>query len=442
MDIPREKNAANPVPGRLIKSAEAQVRPPAAPAPPPGDLEDVDLDIEGEVFHQPVISPPPRPAASTEIASPPSPPAPPEIRDPGGRNSRKKPLERRSGDSPLAFKRFITRPETAYTSHAAADQARAETPVHTDRVDHGNMQFGKIHANASPNYRPNRLFRVLDGIYVHSPLKGLDLLDRINVRFVFIILLCLGLVGWAMFRYFGSFGQRIPTPVAGAPKEITLSVSERIDRGRKTVEAYLAARSIEEKLPLVIDPDRAAPRMREFYNSMKGEDPKVMAGWEVGEPVKGEQGAWLPFTFLDSTGTKVTIPLAERETGCQLDWENFTSFSEAPWAEYCRERPTTPKFMRVRLRRVESYAGIYSKDKWQAYAVQHRSGGPLLIGYSDRSARTAQALAGVVKSDKWQSAQVYLRFETVSSGENFVLIDDIIRSRWQDEVISWTAPVK
>ena len=124
--------------------------------------------------------------------------------------------------------------------------------------------------------------------------------------------------------------------------------------GKKAVQAFLGAQTIEARLPLVLDPDRAAPRMRQFYEAMKGEDPKVVA-WEVGEPVNSRYGTWMPFMFQDSAGRKVTIVMGETETGCRIDWENFAAFGESLWGDFCRTRPTAPKAMRVRIRPAENY---------------------------------------------------------------------------------------
>jgi hypothetical protein len=180
--------------------------------------------------------------------------------------------------------------------------------------------------------------------------------------------------------------------------------------------------------------------MRRFYDQLRGEDPKVLPGWEVGAPVAGDHGAWLPFTFKDSTGRTIKVVLGESDAGCQLDWENYTAYGELPWTEFLRTRPTAPQALRVRLRLADKYAGAFNREAWQAYEIEHRSGGPQMLGYAARAGRTAQALAGLVKSDLWQSAHLYLHFEAAPSAENTVLISDPIRSRWQDEATTWTGP--
>jgi hypothetical protein len=97
--------------------------------------------------------------------------------------------------------------------------------------------------------------------------------------------------------------------------------------------------------------------------------------------------------------------------------------------------------MRVRLRQVDVYGGAYTQDKYQSYEIEHRSGLPRLVGYVDRAGRSVQRILEVVKGDgTWQSAQLYLQFDTRAGGENQVLILDIVRNRWQDEVTAWEGP--
>ena len=433
MDIPQDKNPATPATG-----AAARVTGPPAPPQPPPDGGAEDFAIGEEVFSQTVISLPPRsqrgePAKGVfkDLNPPPA-----DVREVEARKSKKQLLNKRGGSVDPNFKRLMVRPETAMVAHLAVDQARAESAVSMEQIEHGTMQFGKIHPHASPDYRPNRLFRVLDGIYTHSPLKWLDFVDRTGARFLAGLLLFLIIGGVVAWRYFSSLSDREVTQAA--ENEVTLTSDQRVERGRTAVKEFLAAQTIEARLPFVLDPERAAGKMRQYYDTMQGRNPATVE-WNVGEPVGGEHGAWLPFTFKDNAGRKVTVVMGEDAGGCRIDWENFVAFGDLPWAEFCRTRPVTPIPLRVRLRRVESYAGHYTKENWQSFEIEHRGGAPALVGYAGRAGRTAQDLAELVKSDQWQATLVYLRFDAGADG-SLVVIDQVIRSRWQDELTTWTNP--
>ncbi|HEX2750680.1 MAG TPA: hypothetical protein VHM91_21930 [Verrucomicrobiales bacterium] len=438
MDIPNNRKSSSPITGRSSpKKTKAAATPgPATEAERKETAEDI--VINEEVFELPGIQLPPSPpskessgplrrrrdrTAETENAPP------PEERVP-----RKNNLEHRASGQPLQFKRLL-RPETIIASNVAAERARAESPASLDSVDHTAMQFGKIHAYGTPGYRPNRLFRVLDSIYKHSPLRWMDFIERGGVRFVAVTLILLTVGGFVVWRIYDSLAKEEES----GPKVPTLTSAERIERGKKAVQEFMAAQTIEARLPLVIDPDRAGPRMKEFY-AAKGEDPKI-TNWEVGAPMNGKQGVWLPLLFQDSAGRKAMVVIEETGKGCRIDWENFVAYGEMPWQEFCRSAPSTAKTMRVRLRQVDVYGGAYTQDKYQSYEIEHRSGLPRLVGYVDRAGRSVQRILEVVKGDgTWQSAQLYLQFDTRAGGENQVLILDIVRNRWQDEVTAWEGP--
>ncbi len=434
MDIPSEKNSATPATG-----ASSRVHgQPAAPHRPPEE-NGSGVEFGDDFLELPVISLPLRDSRQGPSSDVPRVPDPPSsgAKEAEPRTSKKKPLEKRTGAVSPNFKRLMTRPQTTYAADAALDQTRAESAVDMGKIDHESMQFGKIHPHAAPDYRPNRLFRVLDGIYTHSPLKWLDVFDRVSIRFIVFTVLSLSLVGLAVVRYFGSFGAREGTAGPGE-KMVMISASDRVARGRAAVEGFLAARTIEDRLPFVLDPGRAADRMNQFYGAMQGSNPQL-SEVGVGEPVAGLHGTWLPLNFRDTAGRTVTIVMGEDDNGCRIDWENFVAFGEVPWEEFCRTRPTSPKSLRVRLRQVEKYEGSYTREGWQSYEVEHRSGAPALLGYASRSGRQGQQLASLVQGDKWQAALVYLRFEAAATGK-LVVIDDVVRTRWQDEQTMWTNP--
>jgi hypothetical protein len=426
MSLPSEKHPSSPATGR-------------APRPGEGDDvsldEDADLTIGDEVFQRPGITIPPKPQnrdAPKGVFSDLNPP-PPEVKEVEAKKKKKNPLEKRNAAPLNEFKRVI-RPQTAMTASAAADLAKSESPAPLDSVD--SLEFGKVHNTAvNPDFRRNKLHTVLDSAYKHSGLGWLEWVDRIGPRAIIGVALLLVTGGFVAWRFFGAFGGG-PSVIAVEEEQKGPSAEERIARGTAAVKALLAAQTIPARLPLVMDPDRTAPRMKDYYEFMQGQDPKITA-WEVGAPVGSRNGDWLPFTFTDAAGRKVTVVMGETESGCIVDWENFTAFGDLPWAEFCRTKPSIPKSLRVRLRRSEKYTGKYSKDDWQSYEVEHRTGPPVLLAYAPRAGRFFQALDELIQGEAWQCALLYLRFDP---GTGDLIVEDVIRTRWQDEATSWTGP--
>jgi hypothetical protein len=300
------------------------------------------------------------------------------------------------------------------------------------------MEFGKVHDSAhAPDYRPNKLHGVLDSTYKHSRLGWLDWVDRVGPHAIIGVLVILVGGGFLVWRYFGSLGEQTVATTQGETVAKGLPAGERIARGKKTVEQFLQARTNEDRLPLVIDPDRARSRMDLYYGEMRGQNPAIVS-WDVGTPVGSKNGDWLPFIFTDAAGRQVTVPLGETATGCILDWENFVAFGEMPWQEFCSSKPIGSRNLRVRLRRIDRYQGSYTKESWQAFAVEHRTGGPVLTAYASRTGRSADELSEAIQGDQWQCVLAFLSFAPLV--DDTLIIEGITRTRWQDEATSWTGP--
>ena len=82
---------------------------------------------------------------------------------------------------------------------------------------------------------------------------------------------------------------------------------------------------------------------------------------------------------------------------------------------------TVVEVLAIHADQIERYGGAFTKETWQSYEVEHRSGGPPLTGFASRNGRVAQDLTQLVKGDQWQAMQVYLNFEAVPSADNAVI---------------------
>ena len=340
------------------------------------------------------------------------------------------------------FNRFITRPETAMAAHVAVGNSKSESPVPTELVGQDAMSFGKLHrtVSAAPAYRPNKLFNVLDSIYTHSPLKWLDTIERTGPRLIVGAVMALIVISGVVWIYVQSLSTNATT-ASGEKAAPKLSAGERVERAKLALQKLMQdmgnAQSINDRLPLVSSPDQASEKMEQYYGQQQGKDPKIVS-WSIGSPVPGPQGDYLPLTVEDSTGTTVTLVMEETDSGVRIDWENLVGFGEQNWQDYCARRPIPPTSMRVQIRKSDRYDGIYNDQKWQAYEMEHRSGPPRLLSYVSRSERVSQDIAEACADGQWHAFNLYLRFETGAGGDQLVVIDGIIPTRWQDRAVKWS----
>lgn len=334
------------------------------------------------------------------------------------------------------FNRFGPRPEVALAALPVS-----ESPADFERLPQGGGGIGGDgrSGRGSLTYRPNKLFGVLNSIYLHSPLKWLDTMDRAGPRLIVISvipLIIMGCVGWIFFQ---SLKTGRPSSVVEEQVQ-KLSATERVERATKAVQElfqdFAGAVSVDSRLRWIIAPDQARAKMETYYGQQRGADPKIVS-WSVGSSITGPQGDYLPLTIEDSMGTSTTLVMEETVEGVRIDWENFIGYGDQNWQSYCASRPIPPAAMRVQMRKSEHYEGIYSKEKYQAYDMEHRSGPPRLTGYVLLADRVAQSLADLCKDDQWHAANVWLHFEIEAGIVNIVRIDDLTATRWQDQAVKW-----
>ena len=138
--------------------------------------------------------------------------------------------------------------------------------------------------------------------------------------------------------------------------ELQLSPSEQGQRdsvadAAEVARTFLAARTIEEKMSLVRDPERVLPRMREYY-SRPGvallEKPVgefiASLGFEMGDR------EFTALTFPRHQGGVLTIALEHRFGRYRVDWESFVGYGEMSWERFVRDRPADPVEFRVYVR--------------------------------------------------------------------------------------------
>jgi hypothetical protein len=450
MSLPRKRHQASPITGKSPANrddagADGALPGPGTEADRLDDVDDIELP-EADFRRRPTAVPhsqsrPNYGAAAPQDLNPP----PPDTKEHRERLRKKNPLEKKnavqSGEG--KFTRFVPRPETTMAAHAAASNSKAESPVDADRVGQANLTLGKKHGttSAAPAYRPNKLFRVLDSIYDHSPMRWLDFFERSGTRIfvgAFLVLGAAGGIAWLYYRSLASDTGTVENVDRDTPR---LTADQRVERAKlavqKVMPAFFNAQTVEARLPFVTDPERAMERMSKFYTGQRGSDPKIVS-WSVGSPQAGPQGDYLPLTIEDSTGGTVTVVMEETAEGVRLDWENLVAYGDANWQDWVSRRGLTPVSMRVRVRKVERYDATFTRDLYQSYEIEHRSGPPALTGYILRSERDAQNLARICSTENWHFANLYLRIPSGTEGSASVAIDGVIPNRWQDQAVKWT----
>jgi len=125
------------------------------------------------------------------------------------------------------------------------------------------------------------------------------------------------------------------------------------------------------------------------------------------------------------------IAVEKAPGGYLVDWESWVGYSEIPWAELRRVKPSNPVLMRVRVSPVHYYNYGFSDDKqWESYHLTDVSGEYSVYGYVEKYSQMAGQLTPSKEEGRSNSMIVRLRFPGESVGNNQVFIEDVVAVGW------------
>ena len=137
------------------------------------------------------------------------------------------------------------------------------------------------------------------------------------------------------------------------PKAVLLAdgienIEAKRDAISHAVEGFLAAKTVEAKLPFIRDPERVKPLMMDFYSRQ----PMLEPAWRgLGRVVRVDEPGYR-FGYVQALfdgAPAVTLIIEEMDDGgFRVDWECLVRYGEMAWSEFTRLRPTEPKLLRVK----------------------------------------------------------------------------------------------
>lgn len=170
-----------------------------------------------------------------------------------------------------------------------------------------------------------------------------------------------------------------------APPEESLSPDERVII-KELVARFSAARSPEELLPLIREPDKFEKPLRAWCAANPGALPlggeilSIGAGREAfGVTLRQAAVVWreLPKGLLLVAGTPA---------GWHVDWRAFEGTGDLSMADFVAQKPSAPALVLAVVRRSDFYNAAYSDSKvWESLHVCDRMGDHSFYAYVPRS---------------------------------------------------------
>lgn len=212
------------------------------------------------------------------------------------------------------------------------------------------------------------------------------------------------------------------------PKVMKRSEPEFLAKTKPLAEKFLNATTIAEMLPFVYDPKVIEKKMLSHYPTGKI-TPTGMSKFNSSGRV----------SYKDSFAA-VTIQTPEFETkqlafidagdGLKIDWESWVGWSEMPWIDFLKIKPTEPKLVRVMLKWVDYYNfDFFDEKKWRAYRLTSPDGETMLYGYAARNSLLDQRLR---PGEPGTTVAVMLKihFPENAQKDNQVIIDEYVSDGW------------
>ena len=214
-------------------------------------------------------------------------------------------------------------------------------------------------------------------------------------------------------------------PVVQAP---VFSEDVFLADAKPLAKRFLEAKTIDELLPIVRHPDITGPRLRALHPDGTLEPVGMSAFNTSSELVSVGSG----YTVQVRTGEYVekTMALFPTADGARIDWESWVGWSEMPWADFIKSRPTEAKLFRVMLGPVDYYNFNFTDDrKWRSYRLISPDGEHSLYAYVELDSELDAQLRP--SPDKKQiPLTLSLRYPPDSGSPNQVLVEKWHADGW------------
>ena len=220
--------------------------------------------------------------------------------------------------------------------------------------------------------------------------------------------------------------------VAELPAIMQRSVPSILTEIEPLARKFLEAKSPDELLPVIRNPQRAKPRLMRQYPKGRIEPPGLAQFNTSGNLIFGDSSAVVEVRTRNSETRQLTFVVTPE--GLKIDWESWAGWSEMTWPALLAEVPTQATAFRVVVKRVDYYNFSFSDDtQWQSYGLESPDGEHMIFGYVKRGSAAAEKIH--MSSDVEQAAMIVkIRFPAqVASSNNQVVIDDVLSNDWLEK---------
>ncbi len=216
------------------------------------------------------------------------------------------------------------------------------------------------------------------------------------------------------------------------PKEPALNLD--LSAATKAAEAFLRARTVEERLKYVRDRALMEGKIRDYYVSHK--DGPILFDHVEAKDATLQGGITFSLSVVMPKGEKRNLLVGKAQSGNYVaDWASFVCYSEMEWLELKSRKPTTPVLIRV-LASSDTFFSHSFTDSKRLLCVRLLEAGNTenapIYAYIQRATTLGRSLEFVLEEMPGRAVPLTLSimYPDKNDTDNQVLIVDLIAKGW------------
>lgn len=215
------------------------------------------------------------------------------------------------------------------------------------------------------------------------------------------------------------------------PPKTVRSEAELMAEAESLARKFLQAKTVEEMLPLVHDPEKAEKRMRAFYQS-EGVSPPGLSRFNSGGGFS-VKGKLVSAEVVTGEFDRKPMAFVETPEGLRIDWESWTGWSEMTWEDFRSKKPSEGHVFRVSLSPVVYYNfGFADESKWKSYRLESPDKEHSIYGYVEKGSMLEERIR-LDADTKKVFLMLSLKFPAEAQTDNQVVIERFVNEGWVEE---------
>lgn len=219
-----------------------------------------------------------------------------------------------------------------------------------------------------------------------------------------------------------------PQPAGGELPLVLRSDAEFLGVAEPLAARFMAARTVDELLPLVRNRESVEPRIRAMHPD-GSLTPYGYPKFNTQDTVVNE-GALRSVIVANADFEEKVLAFEETREGVLIDWESWVGWSEMTAKDFMTTKPAAGKLFRVVLSSVEYYNFAFADEtRWRSFRLTLPDGETMLYGYAERGSAIDSRMR-LPAEVKQAAFTLKLKYPEDSGPSNQVIIESVVADGW------------